>query len=112
MDAAREYAYFAAFAPKARLVFGYVWKRADFPWLGIWEENCSRTQAPWNGRTLTRGMEFGVSPMPESRRQMVDRGKLFGVPAYRWLPGKSRLEVEYCAVTAHADAIPETLEAR
>jgi hypothetical protein len=112
MDAAREHAFFAAFAPAARLVFGYVWKQADFPWLGIWEENSSRTQAPWNGRTLTRGMEFGVSPMPESRRQMVDRGKLFGVPAFRWLPAKSRLEVEYGVVTAHADAIPETLEAR
>ena len=56
-------------------------------------------------------MEFGVSPMPESRRQMIDRGKLFGVPAYRWLPAKARLEVEYCAVMARADAIPETLEA-
>jgi hypothetical protein len=112
IDAGREDAYFAAFSPAARLVFGYVWKRADFPWLGIWEENNSRTQVPWNGRTLTRGMEFGVSPMPESRRQMVERGKLFGVPAYRWLPAKGQLEVEYCAVTARADAIPETLEAR
>ena len=110
MDPAREYAYFAAFAPAARLVFGYVWKQADFPWLGIWEENYSRTHAPWNGKTLARGMEFGVSPMPESRRQMVDRGKLFGVPAYRWLPTKARLEVEYGAVMARADVIPETLE--
>ena len=58
--------------------------------MGIWEENFSRTHAPWNGQTLTRGMEFGVSPMAESRRQMVDRGRLFGVPAYRWLPAKSR----------------------
>jgi hypothetical protein len=112
MDPAREHAYFAAFAPASRLVFGYVWKQADFPWMGIWEENHSRTHSPWNGNTLTRGMEFGVSPMPESRRQMVDRGKLFGVPAYRWLPARGRLEVEYCAVTARADAIPETLEAR
>jgi hypothetical protein len=110
MDPARENAYFAAFAPAARLVFGYVWKRADFPWLGIWEENYSRTHAPWNGKTLTRGMEFGVSPMPESRRAMVDRGKLFGVPAYRWLPARARLEAEYCALMSHADAIPEVLE--
>jgi hypothetical protein len=111
MDPTRQQAFFAAFAPAARLVFGYVWKQADFPWLGIWEENHSRTLAPWNGRTLTRGMEFGVSPMPESRRAMVDRGTLFGVPAYRWLPAKSRLEVEYCAVMAHAGAIPEVLDA-
>jgi hypothetical protein len=110
MDPTRENAYFAAFAPAARLVFGYVWKQADFPWMGIWEENYSRTHAPWNGKTLTRGMEFGVSPMPESRRAMVDRGKLFGVPAYRWLPAKARLEVEYCALMSHADAIPEVLQ--
>jgi hypothetical protein len=110
MDRSREDAFFAAFDPAARLVFGYVWKRADFPWMGIWEENHSRTHAPWNGRALTRGMEFGVSPMPESRRQMIQRGELFRVPAYRWLPAKSRLEAEYCAVTASADAIPEMLE--
>ena len=88
MDPSREHAFFAAYAPAARLVFGYVWKRADFPWMGIWEENHSRTHAPWNGRTLTRGMEFGVSPMPESRRQMIERRELFGVPAYRWLPAQ------------------------
>jgi hypothetical protein len=110
MDPSREHAFFAAFDPTAHLVFGYVWKRADFPWMGIWEENHSRTHAPWNGRTLTRGMEFGVSPMPEARRQMIRRGELFGVPAYRWLPAKSRLEAEYCALTASADAIPDTLE--
>jgi len=110
MDPAREHAFFAAFAPAARLVFWHVWKQADFPWLGIWEENYSRTHAPWNGKTLARGMEFGVSPIPESRRQMVDRGRLFGVPAYRWLPAKARLEVEYGVVTARAEAIPEVLE--
>ena len=110
MNPSRERAYFAAFDPGSRLVFGYVWKQADFPWLGIWEENHSRTHAPWNGQTLARGMEFGVSPIPESRRQMIQRGQLFGVPAYRWLPAKSRLEVEYCALTVSADTIPETLE--
>jgi hypothetical protein len=110
MDPEREHAFFVAFAPASRLGFGYVWKQADFPWMGIWEENYSRTHAPWNGKTLARGMEFGVSPMPESRRQMIERGRLFGVPAYRWLPAKARLEVEYCAVMTGADAIPETLE--
>jgi hypothetical protein len=55
-------------------------------------------------------MEFGVSPMPESRRQMIERRQLFAVPAFRWLPAKSRLAAEYCAMTARADQIPETLE--
>jgi hypothetical protein len=110
MDAAREHAYFVAFSPKARLAFGYVWKRQDFPWLGIWEENHSRTHAPWNGATLTRGMEFGASPMPESRREMVDRGRLFDVPTYRWIPAKSRIEVEYWTIIRDADAVPEHIE--
>ena len=54
-------------------------------------------------------MEFGVSPMPESRRAMIDRGRLFDVPTYRWIAAKSRVEVEYCAVIQRADAIPEHL---
>jgi hypothetical protein len=109
MDPARDEAFFLAFSPAARLVFGYVWKRADFPWMGIWEENYSRVHAPWNGATLARGMEFGVSPMPETRRKMIARGSLFGVPTYRWLPAKSRIEVEYRALTARAETIPESL---
>jgi hypothetical protein len=109
MDPARD-AFFAAWSPASQLAIGYVWKQADFPWLGIWEENHSRRHAPWNGKSLTRGMEFGVSPMPESRRAMIERGKLFGAPTYRWLPAKGRLEVEYWAMTMRADAVPEILE--
>ena len=37
-------------------------------------------------------MEFGVSPIPETRRAMIDRGKLFGVPCYRWIPAKSAVD--------------------
>jgi hypothetical protein len=109
MDPARDEAFFVAFSPSARLAFGYVWRRSDFPWMGIWEENHSRPAMPWNGRTLTRGFEFGVSPMPETRRQMIERGRLFGVPTYRWIPARQRVTVEYRAVLHPADAVPETL---
>jgi hypothetical protein len=109
MDARREHAFFAAFSPEHRLVFGYVWRRQDFPWMGIWEENCSRQQAPWNGSTLTRGMEFGVSPFPESRREMIDRARLFDVPTYRWIPAATSVSVEYWVRLDRAESIPETL---
>jgi hypothetical protein len=109
MEPKREHAFFTAFSPSLKVAVGYVWKRADFPWLGIWEENCSRSTPPWNGETITRGMEFGVSPFPESRRQMVERGSLFGVPAYRWLPAMGRLEAEYWATAQKAENIPESL---
>jgi hypothetical protein len=110
MDASIDDAFFVAFSPRLRLAFGYVWTRRDFPWLGIWEENHSRTHTPWNGGTLTRGMEFGASPMPESRREMIDRGRLFEVATYRWIPAKSRVEVEYSAILRDAALVPEILE--
>ena len=55
-------------------------------------------------------MEFGVSPIPEPRREMIDRSRLFGVPTYRWLPAKSRLEAAYWAVAQTAESVPEALE--
>jgi hypothetical protein len=107
MNPARQDGFFMAWHPASKVLIGYVWKQADFPWLGIWEENRSRTHAPWNGQAITRGMEFGVSPMPETRRAMIERGSLFGVPSFRWLPAKSTVRVDYRAFVVTADSIPE-----
>ncbi|HZT29671.1 MAG TPA: hypothetical protein VFA33_07310 [Bryobacteraceae bacterium] len=109
MDPHRDTAYFLAFSPRSKVAFGYVWKRADFPWLGIWEENYCRQQGPWNGKTLTRGMEFGASPMPETRREMIARGSLFGVPGFRWIPAKSTVETSYRVAFGTAESVPEAL---
>jgi hypothetical protein len=110
MNAQGEHAFFVAFAPAPQLAFGYVWRFRDFPWMGIWEENFSRKQPPWNGSALTRGMEFGVSPFPESRREMIERGPLFGFPTFKWIPAATRVDVEYWIVLRRTDVIPETLE--
>jgi hypothetical protein len=97
MDSSREDAWFTAFHPGMGLEFGYAWKRADFPWLGRWEENRSRRHAPWNGEAIACGMEFGVSPFPETRRQSIGRGALFGHPTYKWLPARGRIALRYSA---------------
>ncbi len=110
LDPGRTHAFFVAHSPRHQLAFGYIWRRADFPWLGIWEENASRTTPPWNGAGLTRGMEFGVSPFPETRRQMVDRGRLFDTPTYRWIPARSSVSVEYWMLLSQAAEIPDALE--
>lgn len=106
MDPQRDEAFFLAWSPESRVLMGYAWKRSDFPWLGIWEENRCRTQPPWNGETVTRGMEFGVSPMPENRRRMIERGRLFDTPCYRWIPARRTLRVQYRAFVTTRDAIP------
>ena len=56
MDPNHPDAFFVAYSPLTRVAFGYVWRQREFPWMGIWEENRSRQQPPWNGRTITRGM--------------------------------------------------------
>ncbi len=110
MDPAREHAHFVAWSPASKVVFGYVWRRQDFPWLGRWEENLSRKTPPWNGRTITAGMEFGVSAFPETRRQMVERGPLFGAPTLRWIPAETTVQADYCAFIASTGSIPESVE--
>jgi hypothetical protein len=107
MDPAQEDAWFLAWNPESKVLIGYVWKRSDFPWLGIWEENRSRTAPPWNGVEITRGMEFGVSPMPETRRAMIERGPLFGAPTFRWIPARSTVRASYRAFVRTADSIPD-----
>jgi hypothetical protein len=103
MDPSKEEAYFKA--SNSGVTFGYAWKRADFPWLGIWEENHARGGAPWNGVSVTRGMEFGVSPQAETRRAMIDRGSLWGVPGYRWLPARKTLHANYEAFIGYTDDV-------
>ena len=49
---------------------------------------------------MTRGMEFGVSPMPETRDAMVQRGTLFGVPTFRRIASGESIAVEYYAMLA------------
>jgi hypothetical protein len=107
MDPGEGPAYFLAWSPSTGTLIGYVWDSADFPWLGIWEENRCRTHRPWNGETITRGMEFGVSPMPETRQAMIERNRLFGEHTYRWIPARSRVTVGYSAFLDTAEAIPE-----
>jgi hypothetical protein len=97
VDPASEFGSFEAFHPPTRVLFGYQWKRADFPWISLWEENRSRTFPPWNGNAVTRGVEFGVSPFAEGRRAMVERGSLLGLPTYRWLGARESATVHYTA---------------
>ena len=109
MDPARDTAFVAAFSPTAQLTFGCVWRRSDFPWLGLWEENRARPNAPWNGRAVTWGLEFGVSPFPETRREMIGRGPLFDTPTVRWIPARQTVEVEYWMLLVPGVHAPDEL---
>lgn len=95
MDLKKEPAWFSAVNPRLGLMVAYVWRRSDYPWLGVWEENYARQQPPWNGKTLTRGMEFANTPFPIGLRKAVDMGIFQGQRAYAWLPALGKIVHHY-----------------
>jgi hypothetical protein len=90
-----EIGFIAACNPRMRLLVVYAFRRADFPWVGNWEERFNRTSAPWHGKTFCRGLEFSTTPFAIPRRQTIERGPLFGHPTYRWLPANSKAQVRF-----------------
>lgn len=64
LDSGQEIEFLLAINWKLRMGVGYCFCRRDFPWMAVWEENCTRRDAPWNGNTQARGMEFGTRPLP------------------------------------------------
>jgi hypothetical protein len=95
LDPQLEIAFISACNPSQRLLVVYVFRRADFPWVGNWEESNNRTVPPWKARTFCRGIEFSTTPFAIPRRDTIDQGMLFGERTYRWLPAKSRQTVRY-----------------
>jgi len=105
LDPALEIGFIAGCNPRLKLLVIYAFRRADFPWVGNWEERYNRTPAPWQGKTFCRGLEFSTTPFPIPRRETIEQGPLFGEPTYRWLPAKSNARVRFLILLFE---VPET----
>jgi hypothetical protein len=110
MDKSQPTSHFIAWSPALETALAYVWKRSDFPWIGVWDENCYRETKPWSQRTLARGLEFSASPFPEARKSMIDRGRLFDTPAFAWISAKGKLTAEYYATTIKTSSMPASIK--
>ena len=95
LDPRREFGYTAIANPRAGLLLAYVFRRADFPWVGHWEERFYLKTAPWGGKTFCRGIEFSSTPLAIPKRQTIAQGPLFNESTYRWLPALSETKVSY-----------------
>jgi hypothetical protein len=115
LDPRREQEYVLAVNWKRRLGAGYCFRRADFPWMTVWEENHARPDTPWNGRVQARGMEFGTTPLPLGREETVRRGPIFDTPHQCVIPAGGKKTAHYLIflfeVPSGLDAI-ENVEAR
>ena len=88
LDQSRPHAWVTAINLEHHLLVGYMFRREEYPWLQEWMNYPS-------GGNLARGLEFGTQPFDVSRRQTVEMGNLFGVPAFRWLPAKSKIGTRF-----------------
>lgn len=95
LDPQRKQQYMLAVNWKERLAVGYCFRRADFPFMTLWEENCSRLDPPWNGRTQARGMEFGTTPLPRGSEETIRRKSLFDTPQRCVIPAGGRKTAHY-----------------
>jgi hypothetical protein len=107
LDPGREIGYMAISNARAGLLLAYVFRRADFPWVGNWEERFYRKIAPWGGKTFCRGLEFSTTPFAIPRRETISQGPLFNESTYRWLPALS--EIKILSITLLVD-IPADFE--
>lgn len=87
-----------ASSAKHKLLLGYVWKTAEYPWLNLWRHVDER------GRPLARGLEFGTSGLHQPFREIVRKGAIFGRPLAAWLDAGESVTRSWSAFLL---AIPE-----
>lgn len=89
MDVSKPLGWATALHTGKRLLVGWVFRREDFPWMQNWENY------PPDLKKAARGLEFSTQPYDIPRREAVDMGRLFGVPTFRWLPAKSKVNATF-----------------
>jgi hypothetical protein len=97
LDDRIELEHFTAYHPGYRLLFGYVFRRSEFPWLNIWEN--------YDSRMLTCGMEFSNTPRHGTMRKLIQTPKLWNVPVYDWVDAKAKLTKTFVAFLEEFPAI-------
>jgi hypothetical protein len=88
MDPSRDTEFAVAFNRARHLVYGYLFRRADYPWVQHWGNYPAVVE-------LVRGMEFGTQPYDVPRHDAIEMGTMFGAPTFRWLPAKGAIESHF-----------------
>jgi hypothetical protein len=88
IDPGRTTAFVTALHAERRLLIGWVFKRADFPWVQTWLSH------PGPNR-MARGLEFATQPYDLPRAEVLRQGPLFDTPVFRILPAKSTITANF-----------------
>ena len=75
VDPASELGWVTATNPELGLVFGYCWKRSDYPWISLW--CCERPDG-----YMSRGIEFGTTGLHKPFPMLVEHPQIFDLPTF------------------------------
>ncbi len=88
MDVKREHQFITVLNTEKHLLIGYLFRRADYPWVQHWMNYPANKQYSW-------GVEFGMQPYDMTKRDLVAMSPLFGEPTFRWLGAKAKIATRY-----------------
>jgi hypothetical protein len=88
MDPTRKLAFVTALHLDKHLLFGYVFRHQDYPWLMSWMNYTG-------DRGAARGMEFSTQPFDISHQETVAMSPLFATPTFRWLAAKAKIQTRF-----------------
>jgi hypothetical protein len=109
LDRKRSLGFVATINQETSVLMAYCFRRADYPWVAVWEENRALSAAPWKRRTRARGLEFGTTPFPLERREAFSMGKVLGESTSSCIPAKGQKMVRYFAFLTKAPSDFETV---
>ena len=96
-DQNEEYGWVTACNPSKKLMLGYIWKVADYPWINFWRS--MEDDVP-----VAFGMEFGTTGLHEPFPVVAKKGKIFDQNIYAFIDANEVLTKSFTAFLAH---IPE-----
>jgi len=88
MTPSREHGFITALNTEQRLLIGYFFRRADYPWVQHWMNYPDNRMYSW-------GLEFGMQPYDMTRRDILALSPMFGAPTFRWLPAKGKVATRF-----------------
>ncbi len=78
-----------AYHPAENILFGYIWKTSDYPWLNIWHQQ-------ENGKPVAKGLEFGTTGIGRPYTELLGEECFFhGNPSYFFHDAKQNLKKSY-----------------
>lgn len=75
------------------LVFGYVFRTADYPWINIW-------RYVQNGKPAARGLEFGTTGLHQPFKVQLGKPRILGRPTFAYLDAGESVTRVYTAFLA------------